>query len=98
MHRAVLTAAVFCAVVIALAFVPLVGGDPIGRRPVDFHVEALTALGAEIEHGPTGITARAARLRGARITLPYPSVGATETVLLSAVLADCSESRIWRPV
>jgi UDP-N-acetylglucosamine 1-carboxyvinyltransferase len=70
------------------AFVPLVGGDPIGRRPVDFHVEALTALGVEIEHGPTGITARAANLRGARITLPYPSVGATETVLLSAVLAD----------
>src|SRR5580658_7895469 len=70
------------------AFVPLVGGDPIGRRPVDFHLEALTALGAEIEHGPTGITAKAARLHGARLTLPYPSVGATETVLLSAVLAD----------
>ena len=70
------------------AFVPLVGGDPIGRRPVDFHLEALTALGAEIEHGPTGITAKATRLHGARITLPYPSVGATETVLLSAVLAD----------
>jgi UDP-N-acetylglucosamine 1-carboxyvinyltransferase len=70
------------------AFVPLVGGDPIGRRPVDFHVEALTALGVEIEHGPTGLTARASNLRGARITLPYPSVGATETVLLSAVLAD----------
>jgi UDP-N-acetylglucosamine 1-carboxyvinyltransferase len=70
------------------AFVPLVGGDPIGRRPVDFHVEALTALGAEIEHGPKGLTARAGKLRGARITLPYPSVGATETVLLSAVLAD----------
>ena len=70
------------------AFVPLVGGDPIGRRPVDFHVEALTALGAEIEHGPKGLTAKAAKLRGARITLPYPSVGATETVLLSAVLAD----------
>jgi UDP-N-acetylglucosamine 1-carboxyvinyltransferase len=70
------------------AFVPLVGGDPIGRRPVDFHVSALQALGAEIEHGPTGITARATRLHGTRITLPYPSVGATETVLLSAVLAE----------
>src|SRR5579863_7450182 len=32
------------------AFVPLVGGDPIGRRPVDFHVEALRALGAEITY------------------------------------------------
>ena len=49
------------------AFVPLVGGDPIGRRPVDFHVAALRALGAEIEAGPDGITARAAsRLHGAR--------------------------------
>ncbi|HEY1669182.1 MAG TPA: UDP-N-acetylglucosamine 1-carboxyvinyltransferase, partial [Trebonia sp.] len=76
------------------AFVPLVGGDPIGRRPVDFHVDALRALGAEVTYGPTGISAKAARLpsghrlRGARITLPYPSVGATETVLLSAVLAE----------
>jgi len=38
--------------------------------------------------GPTGITAKATRLHGARITLPYPSVGATETVLLSAVTAE----------
>src|SRR6202012_4471142 len=64
------------------------GGDPIGRRPVDFHVDALKALGAEVSYGPTGISAKAARLHGARITLPYPSVGATETVLLSAVLAE----------
>jgi UDP-N-acetylglucosamine 1-carboxyvinyltransferase len=70
------------------AFVPLVGGDPIGRRPVDFHVAALRALGAEIEAGPGGITARASRLYGARIDLPYPSVGATETVLLTAVRAE----------
>ena len=70
------------------AFVPLVGGDPIGRRPVDFHVSALRALGAEIDEGPDGITARASRLHGARIDLPYPSVGATETVLLSAVRAE----------
>src|SRR5215472_11911799 len=76
------------------AFVPLVGGDAIGRRPVDFHVEALRELGAEVTCGPTGISAKATRrpsgrrLHGARITLPYPSVGATETVLLSAVLAE----------
>jgi len=70
------------------AFVPLVGGDPIGRRPVDYHVAALRALGAEVEAGPAGIAARASRLYGARIDLPYPSVGATETVLLSAVLAE----------
>ncbi|MGH8869476.1 MAG: UDP-N-acetylglucosamine 1-carboxyvinyltransferase, partial [Actinomycetes bacterium] len=71
------------------AFVPLVGGDRLGRRPVDFHVSALQQMGAEVEVQPHGITARmAGRLRGARITLPYPSVGATETVLLSAVLAE----------
>jgi UDP-N-acetylglucosamine 1-carboxyvinyltransferase len=70
------------------AFVPLVGGDAIGRRPVDFHVAALKALGAEISVGAEGITARASRLRGTRIELPYPSVGATEAVLLTAVLAE----------
>ena len=70
------------------AFVPLVGGDRIGRRPVDFHVDALTALGAEVEVREDGIVAKASRLRGAKIELPYPSVGATETVLLSAVLAE----------
>jgi UDP-N-acetylglucosamine 1-carboxyvinyltransferase len=70
------------------AFVPLVGGDPIGRRPVDFHVAALRAFGATVSVGPAGITAHAGRLRGTRIDLPYPSVGATETVLLTAVLAE----------
>jgi UDP-N-acetylglucosamine 1-carboxyvinyltransferase len=70
------------------AFVPLVGGDAIGRRPVDFHVAALRALGAEISVGADGITARASRLRGTRADLPYPSVGATEAVLLTAVLAE----------
>ncbi len=70
------------------AFVPLVGGDPIGRRPVDYHVAALRAFGAEVEAEPGGISARASRLYGARIELPYPSVGATETVLLTAVRAE----------
>ena len=71
------------------AFVPLVGGDRIGRRPVDFHVSALQQMGAEVEVQPHGVTARMkGRLRGTRITLPYPSVGATETVLLGAVLAE----------
>jgi UDP-N-acetylglucosamine 1-carboxyvinyltransferase len=70
------------------AFVPLVGGDPIGRRPVDFHIEALRALGAEIEVTDDGLSAKASQLRGARIELPYPSVGATETVLLTATLAQ----------
>ena len=50
--------------------------------------QALEAMGAEVEVTADGIAARADRLRGARITLPYPSVGATETVLLTAVLAE----------
>ncbi|MGK5557234.1 UDP-N-acetylglucosamine 1-carboxyvinyltransferase [Actinomadura kijaniata] len=70
------------------AFVPLVGGDPIGRRPVDFHVEALRSFGAEVIIAEDGIHARAERLVGTRVELPYPSVGATETVLLAAVLAQ----------
>ncbi len=70
------------------AFVPLVGGDQIGSRPVNFHIDALRALGAEIDLRHDGIAAKATRLRGARIELPYPSVGATETVLLTATLAE----------
>jgi UDP-N-acetylglucosamine 1-carboxyvinyltransferase len=70
------------------AFVPLVGGDRIGRRPVDFHIDALECMGAEITVSDDGITAKADNLRGAQITLPYPSVGATESVLLTAVLAE----------
>jgi UDP-N-acetylglucosamine 1-carboxyvinyltransferase len=70
------------------AFVPLVGGDRIGRRPVDFHIDALERMGAAITVSDDGITAKADHLHGAQITLPYPSVGATESVLLTAVLAE----------
>ena len=70
------------------AFVPLVGGDDIGSRPVDFHVDALRKMGAEITITNEGLEAKASRLRGAHIELPYPSVGATETVLMSAVMAQ----------
>ena len=71
------------------AFVPLVGGDRIGARPVDFHVEALRSFGAEVVETGDGVRAKVAgRLAGTQITLPYPSVGATETVLLTAALAE----------
>jgi UDP-N-acetylglucosamine 1-carboxyvinyltransferase len=70
------------------AFVPRVGGDRIGSRPVDFHVEALRHLGAEVTVTDDGIRATCQRLRGAIIELPYPSVGATESILLSAALAE----------
>ena len=70
------------------AFVPLVGGDDIGSRPIDFHVNALRKMGAEIEISHEGLSAKASRLRGAHIELPYPSVGATETVLMTACRAE----------
>lgn len=71
------------------AFVPLMGGDRIGARPVGFHVEALRAFGAEVDETDEGIHARVSgRLQGTRIDLPYPSVGATETVLLTAAMAE----------
>jgi UDP-N-acetylglucosamine 1-carboxyvinyltransferase len=70
------------------AWVPMVGGDRIGRRPVDFHVEILRAMGAEVEVTDDSISARCTRLKGAIIQLPYPSVGATEAALLSASLAE----------
>jgi len=70
------------------AFVPLVGGDRIGNRPLDYHVGALRALGAEVALGDQGLEAKASRLQGAHIRLPFPSVGATETVLLTAAVAE----------
>lgn len=70
------------------AEVPFLGGDPIGHRPIDFHLEALTRMGAVIERREHSYYATAARLTGAAITFPFPSVGATESVLLAAALAD----------
>ncbi len=71
------------------AFVPVVGGDTIGARPVDFHVDALRSFGAEVFEEADGVRAQVkGRLHGTKITLPYPSVGATETVLLTAALAE----------
>ncbi len=69
------------------AVVPMLGGDAIGRRPVDFHVHALEELGATISFENGRYYASADRLQGAVIDLPYPSVGATENALLTAVLA-----------
>ena len=70
------------------AVVALPGGDAIGSRPLDMHQSGLEKLGAttHIEHG--AVVARAGRLRGARINLDFPSVGATENILTAAVLAE----------
>lgn len=69
------------------AAVPVVGGCPIGPRPVDFHIHALESLGAAIDEYDGGYRAQAGRLHGTTISLAYPSVGATETSLLASVLA-----------
>ena len=70
------------------AEVPILGGDKIGPRPVNFHIQALEALGAIIKTTQTSFIATAKNgLRGAMIELPFPSVGATENSILAAVLA-----------
>jgi UDP-N-acetylglucosamine 1-carboxyvinyltransferase len=71
------------------AFIPDLGGCRIGDRPIDFHLDALRAFGAVVEKRADGLHLEAPqRLRGTKITLPYPSVGSTEQVLLTAVLAE----------
>ncbi|MDR1861411.1 MAG: UDP-N-acetylglucosamine 1-carboxyvinyltransferase [Candidatus Ancillula sp.] len=71
------------------AFIPNLGGCVIGGRPVDFHFEALRRFGAEIDVQEDGVKITAPNgLKGAKINLPYPSVGATEQVLLTAVCVD----------
>ena len=72
--------------------IPLPGGCAIGARPVKLHVQGLQAMGANvlIESGivHANVTGRDRRLKGAKIYLDYPSVGATETLLMAATLAD----------
>ncbi len=74
------------------AQMPLPGGCAIGARPVDLHVRGLQAMGAEvqIEHGICNarVTDGSGRLKGAKIYLDLPSVGATETLMMAATLAD----------
>jgi UDP-N-acetylglucosamine 1-carboxyvinyltransferase len=71
------------------AKVSLPGGCTIGARPVDLHLQALTAMGAEIELEEGYVIARTPHgLKGAEIEFPFVSVGATEHALLAAVLAD----------
>ena len=73
------------------ARVPMPGGCSIGSRPVDLHVRGLQALGAEvnIEHGVVHARAEnGRRLVGAKIYLDFPSVGATENIMMAAALAE----------
>ena len=71
------------------AFIPGLGGCHIGDRPIDYHFEVLRNFGAVIEELPNGTRLSAPKgLKGAKISLPYPSVGATEQVLLTATRAE----------
>ena len=72
--------------------VPTVGGDDLGSRPLDFHMASLKKLGATIEYrddkNDASYVAKASQgLKGALITLAYPSVGATENTILAAIRA-----------
>ena len=70
------------------AFIPDLGGCRIGERPINYHLDVLREFGAEIEKRKDGLRLTAPRgLTGADVRLPYPSVGATEQVLLTAVRA-----------
>ena len=71
------------------AFIPDLGGCRIGDRPIDFHLEILRQFGAAVDKQAQGIRLTAPHgLKGTVIELPYPSVGATEQTLLTAVRAE----------
>lgn len=71
-----------------VASVSLPGGCAIGARPVDIHLMGMEKLGAEIQIENGYIKAKCDKLKGALITLPFPSVGATENLMMAAVLAE----------
>ncbi|HBM75063.1 MAG TPA: UDP-N-acetylglucosamine 1-carboxyvinyltransferase, partial [Clostridiaceae bacterium] len=68
--------------------ISLPGGCNIGTRPIDLHLKGLSALGADINVGHGYVEAKASKLVGARIYLDFPSVGATENIMTTAVMAE----------
>lgn len=70
------------------AKVSMPGGCTIGSRPIDLHLKGLEAMGASIEQKGGDITAKADRLKGAYIYLDFPSVGATQNLMMAATLAE----------
>ena len=72
------------------------GGCAIGKRPVDYHLNALKAMGADIIEHETLIECRAEKLVGTKIFLPMPSVGATENIMLAGAFAE-GETIIFNP-
>ena len=70
------------------AHVSTPGGCAIGTRPVNLHLKGLAAMGAKIEQVHGYVEAKADKLRGAKIYLDLPSVGATENIMMAATLAE----------
>ncbi len=68
--------------------IPYPGGCTIGKRPIDLHLRGLEQLGAVFEHQEHTLSGTVQILHGAQVYLDFPSVGATENVLLAAVLAE----------
>jgi UDP-N-acetylglucosamine 1-carboxyvinyltransferase len=68
--------------------ISLPGGCAIGTRPIDLHLKGFTAMGAKITQGHGYVEAKARKLKGAKIYLDFPSVGATENILMAACLAE----------
>ncbi len=68
--------------------IPLPGGCQIGARPVDLHLKGFAALGAEVSNEHGYVTASGKGLKGANIYLDFPSVGATENIMMAATLAE----------
>ena len=66
----------------------LPGGCNIGLRPIDIHVDGLSKMGARFDFCGERFSATCKRLRGAKICLPFPSVGATENLIISATQAE----------
>jgi UDP-N-acetylglucosamine 1-carboxyvinyltransferase len=75
------------------AHLAMPGGCNLGSRNIDLHLAGLAKMGADVHYGPDYVEARAERLHGAKIELPFASVGATENLLLAAVTAR-GETRI----
>ncbi len=72
------------------AKISMPGGCAIGTRPIDLHLKGLEALGADIQinHGDMNATVTNGKLRGSRIYLDFPSVGATEHIMMAAATAE----------
>lgn len=70
------------------ARISMPGGCAIGSRPIDLHLKGFAALGAEIELGHGYVEAKCKKLTGSTIYLDFPSVGATENIMMAAALAE----------